>query len=409
LRASWSDDAAARELIARAARVGVTPPPGARARVWNRLQEERLRARVTPRRRWPLFTVAAGALTAALVLGLLRLMSPSSTVLVLAADGANFEVQAGQALPALAEPSLVDLPAVGRMVVGAGTQATLEQFNSRDVSITLQRGSLLAHVTPRSKRAPVLIHTATFTARVVGTVLRVVAHGDGRASIAVGHGAVLVQPKSGAPAVMIHAGERWPADSRDVPSGDELQRLGAADLEGVGSDAFLPKPAQPAAMPLGSPSEALPDCKALHGEGAVTCWLQLGDDASDPVRAESALYQAGWIRMHELHDAAFALGIWERQRQRYAHGVLREEVQTSIIDALVALRRSRAAEAEISDYLRAHPHGLRSAEMHFVRGTLLRAEDKNCRRARRELDVALEHPSAPWAERARAARISCNK
>jgi hypothetical protein len=160
-------------------------------------------------------------------------------------------------------------------------------------------------------------------------------------------------------------------------------------------------------MPL-APAQA-PDCKALHGESAVTCWLQLGDDTSDAVRAESALYQAGWIRMHELHDAAFALGIWERQRQRYPHGVLREEVQTSIIDALVALRRTRAAEAETGDYLRVHPHGLRSAEMHFVRATLLRAEDKSCRRAGRELDLALAHPSPPWAERARAARVSCHK
>jgi hypothetical protein len=409
VKGSWSDDAA-RELITRAARVGVTPPSGARARVWNQLQEERLRARASRRRwRWPLFTVATGALACALVLGLLRLMSPSSTVLVIAANGGSFEVQPGHELPALAEPALIDLPAVGRMVAGAGTQATLEQFDRHDVAITLHRGSLLAHVTPRPKRAPFFIHTATFTARVVGTVLRVVAHADGQASIVVGHGAVLVQPKSGEPAVMVRAGERWPADASDLPSSDEIQRLGAADLEGVGSDAFsLPRPTQPiAAPPL--PSSETPDCKALHGEAAVLCWLKLGEDTSDAVRAESALYQAGWIRMHELHDAAFALGIWEKQRERYSHGVLREEVQTSIIDALVALRRTRAAEGETADYLRVHPHGLRSAEMHFVRATLLRAEDKSCRRARRELDLALAHPSAPWAERARAARVSCNK
>jgi outer membrane protein assembly factor BamD (BamD/ComL family) len=125
------------------------------------------------------------------------------------------------------------------------------------------------------------------------------------------------------------------------------------------------------------------------------------------VRAESALYQAGWIRMHELHDPAFALGIFERQRSRFPHGVLRDEAQTSIIDALVLLHRTRAAEVEIADYLRAHPTGLRSAEMHFVRGTLLRNEDRGCRRAAHELDLALAHPAAPWAARARAARASC--
>jgi hypothetical protein len=51
---------------------------------------------------------------------------------------------------------------------------------------------------------------------------------------------------------------------------------------------------------------------------------------------------------------------------------------------------------------------LRSAEMHFVRGTLQRAEDRSCRRARHEFDLALAHPAAPWAARARAARAACN-
>ncbi|MCU1282746.1 MAG: hypothetical protein JWM53_6292, partial [bacterium] len=114
-----------------------------------------------------------------------------------------------------------------------------------------------------------------------------------------------------------------------------------------------------------------------------------------------------WIRMHELRDPAFALGIWERQRSRFPHGLLHDEAQTSIIDALVALHRTRAAEAEVADYLRAHPTGLRSAEMHFVRGTLVRNEDRGCRRAVHEFDLALAHPAAPWAAHARAARAGC--
>ncbi|HEX8952073.1 MAG TPA: outer membrane protein assembly factor BamD, partial [Polyangia bacterium] len=142
-------------------------------------------------------------------------------------------------------------------------------------------------------------------------------------------------------------------------------------------------------------------------EEIIDCWLAVADATSDPVRAESALYQAGWIRMHELHDPAFALGIWERQRSRFPRGVLHDEAQTSIIDALVALHRTRAAEVEIGDYLRAHPTGLRSAEMHFVRATLERNEDRSCRRAGRELELALAHPAAPWAARARAARAAC--
>jgi hypothetical protein len=218
-----------------------------------------------------------------------------------------------------------------------------------------------------------------------------------------------VTPRGGSPRI-VAAGQRWPADSTDAPSPDELARMGAADLEGADARAFAPATPAPPALP--SPSKPIapekPGCTALHGEEAIACWLRVSDEA-DPLRAETALYQAGWIRMHELHDAAFALGIWERQRSRFPQGLLRDEAQTSIIDALVALHRTRAAETEIADYLRSHPHGLRSSELHYVRATLLRADDRDCRRARREFDLALAHPAAPWAARARAARATCPK
>jgi hypothetical protein len=375
--------------------------------VWQKLQEQRAHKEERRQWRWPAFGVAMGAaLACALVFGWSRFAASPSTALVTASGGTSIEVPAGYDLPSLAEPALIELPRVARIVSGAGTQARLDRFDGKDVAITLRAGSLLAHVSPRPKRAPFEIHTANFTARVVGTVLRVTARPDGTSSILVGHGAVEVLPKSGAP-VIVRSGERWPKESIDTPSADELSRLGAADLEGATGVDFAPRPTQPPAP--SAPQTAAPqDCKPLHGEAGVDCWLKLADARGDAVRAESALYQAGWIRMHELHDAAFALGIWERQRTRYPHGVLREEVQTSIIDALMALDRTRAAEAETADYLRAYPHGMRAAEMHFVRATLLRDTDRDCRRARRELDLALQHPAAPWAERARAARVSCN-
>jgi hypothetical protein len=376
-------DSQARELIARAAKIDVTPPPGARARVWAEI-EQRRRRQLRVRVHWGAFT--AGALCTALVLLAVwprHRDERSSTELVTAsADG----------------PALVDLHGAGRMVAGPGTRAQLDR-NAEEVTVRLERGSLLAHVAPRAHRSPFVIETPAFTARVVGTVLRVTAHDDGSGSVVVGRGAVEVVPhdKASAP-VLVRSGEHWPADTTDTPSPDELDRLGTADLEGTDPRAFAP--------PSAAAAPAKESCAALHGEPAVRCYLRLGDE-SDPVRAESALYQAGWIRMREMHDAAFALGVWERERQRFADGVLREEVQTSIIDALVALRRSSAAKAEIDDYLRAHPRGLRSAEMHFVRGTLLREQDRSCRRARREFELALEHPSEPWAARARAARNAC--
>lgn len=373
---------AVRELLGRARRLPIAPAPGARARVWQAVQQRRGRELDRPARRrvaWAMF-VAGAACAAAIAVMLAPPRHHETAALTIAAS---------------AEAATIDLGGDGRVVAGPGALAHLAR-RQHAVTLTLERGSLLLHVQPRGARAPFIVETRAFRARVVGTVLRVVAHADGSASLAVGHGAVEVTPAHGAPLV-VHAGERWPAGSTDAPTADELLRMGPANLEGAGAADFAP--------PAAARAEG-PGCDALGGEAAVECWLRVGDVA-DPLRAESALYQAGWIRMHALHDPAFALGIWERQRQRFPHGVLRDEVQTSIIDALVALKRTRAAEAEIADYLRAHPHGLRSAELHFVRGTLLRAEDGDCHRARRELARALQHPAAPWAPRARAAARAC--
>ena len=315
MKVDW-EQSTAREITKRAARVHAAPPPGARARVWQKLETRRSRDRDKPARRrigWAMF--AAGAAFAAAVAFAL-LPRPGSTALTIQAS---------------AEAAMIDLGSDGRVVAGPGTLARLEHRDGA-VTLTVERGSLLAHVKPRRPNAPFIIETPAFRARVVGTVLRVVAHEDASASLAVGHGAVEVTPRGGTPR-LVRAGERWPASSTDAPSADEIARMGAADLEGAGVGSFgaAPSVARPAA-----PAPPTPSCEAMHGaapEAVIDCWLDVADTA-DPLRAESALYQAGFIRMHDLHDPAFALGIWERQRTRFPRGVLHDEAQTSIIDAL---------------------------------------------------------------------------
>ena len=220
--------------------------------------------------------------------------------------------------------------------------------------------------------APFIIETPAFRARVVGTVLRIVAHEDASASIAVGHGAVEVTPRGGAPR-LVRAGERWPAARATCRRADEIARMGAADLEGAGVASFggaspLPQPVAPA------PPRRRRRATRCTAKRPSPAGSRVADD-TDPVRAESALYQAGWIRMHELarsgvrarHLGAAALALPARRLARRGADA-RSSTRSS------PLHRTRAAEVEIADYLRAHPTGLRSAEMHFVRGTLLRNE-----------------------------------
>jgi hypothetical protein len=230
----------------------------------------------------------------------------------------------------------------------------------------------------------------------VGTVLRVFVDADGRASVAVGHGAVEVRPLSGPPH-MVRAGEAWPAGLKNMPDAKELEELGERELEGTTLESFASEAAAAAPRPADCPSapEAAFECLLGRAEG--------GDGA----QAEAALYQAGWIALRDLHHPARALEIWGQERHRFEKGALLPDAWASSIDALVALHRGADAEREIAGFVRAFPTSARIPEMYFVRGTIALELDGSCRRALPYLDLALRHPAAPWEGRAKAARHQC--
>jgi FecR protein len=373
--AAWRGSLAA-ALIGRARQLdAAVPAPGARERV--RAQLEARRTRPVWRFAWPAF--AAGAACASVValalIGRVPAPVPARPFTVLALDGG------------------------GRMVASAGAVATLDRAAvPGGERLRLERGSVLLHVTPRPAGAPFVVETRDFTAKVVGTVLRVVVHDDGRATIAVGHGAVEVTPRGGAP-TMVRTGARWPSDSADVPGADELAQLGPDHLEGA---TFVPSPAAAADATAGVGAA----CRGGTADARLACELARAE-STDPLTAESALYEAGWIALREQSNPARALALWQRERARFPRGVLARDAQTSIVDALLALGLTGRARVEIADYLRAVPDGLRAGELHYVLATLYRAADGTCRRAGRELDLALARPAAPWASRARALRDRC--
>ena len=238
-----------------------------------------------------------------------------------------------------------------------------------------------------------MVRAPGFVARVVGTVLRVVVDADGSSSIAVAHGAVEVVPLDGKP-VLVHGGEHWPPRSTAAPTLEELGALPLDQREGVVLADFLPQVAKPTC--------------AGDAASRLRCQLDLAQRA-EADRAETALYEAGSIAWRELGDGKRALAIWRQQRQRFPNGVLRTEVQASIIDALVALRMLPEAETEIDRDLLADPEGLRTSEMHFVLGTIQRELDGDCRRARSQFSLALADPSGSAAARASEALRSCRR
>jgi len=363
---------AARELIRKAALREVDATPGVRTRVWERIQAKR---GARPRIGWRLgATFFAGAACAALV-AVLMLRQSEPPALVVAPDGTARPLRVHEALPRFADLSVADLHAAARVVVGAGTQAKLERLDRQGATLRLERGSLLLHVLPRPVNAPFLVQTPAFTARVVGTVLRVAVDEHG-ASLAVGHGAVELQPAGSQKSVLVRAGERWPAKSTAAPSSAELEKLGAEDLEGSTAATFSPSVPKPVAPPLSE---------------------------------ESSLYEAGLQALRD-HDPHGALALFRLEQSKYPRGTLRREARTSILDALLAVGDQVHALRELDTMLADEPHGLRAPELHWLKGSILRKLDGTCRRARAELDRALQHPpgDAPWAASARKLRASCS-
>jgi hypothetical protein len=365
---------AARELLRKALQREIDPSPVARARVWQQIEKRRS---ARPRIGWRLgATFVAGAACASLVAFLMLRGEPPA--LVVAPDGSAQKLRVHDSLPKFAELSIADLHAAARVVVGAGTRGKLERLDRQGATLSLDRGSLLLHVLPRPVNAPFLVQTPTFTARVVGTVLRVAVDEQGRASLAVGHGAVELQPNGSQKSILVRAGERWPVDSTAAPTAAELEKLGAEDLEGTTAVMFTPVP-KPAAPP---PPPALSE--------------------------ESALYESGLQALRDK-DPHGALALFRLERQKFPHGTLRRELRTSILDALLAVGDQRHALAEIDASLSDEPRGLRAPELHWLKGSILRKLDGNCHRVRAELDRALQHPpgDAPWAASARKLRAGC--
>ncbi len=373
----------AQRVVENARATDVSTPAGASERVWRRIA---LRRR--PRRRWPV--LAAGAACAALAAMLLVLhgRAPAEVAVVIRGNGMRRSLASSDTTTPLAELTLADLHAAGQLVIGRQTAVRLDRMG-RGLVVTLTRGTLLVHVRPRAADEPFVIHAPGFSARVVGTVLRVTA-GDAGAGLAVGHGRVELTPTGAAP-VLLRAGERWPAALDNAPSPEELERLGPAELEGVTVASFTP----PATTCAGT------------GREIVACRLAAARAAAS-ASGEAAFYDVGQLAWRTLVDREVALAIWREARARYPAGALARETDESIIDALVALHRSDEARQEIEAYLEGHARSARAAEMRFVLGTVLRELDGDCRRAAAQLDRALAAATGPWAARARAARALCD-
>jgi hypothetical protein len=91
--------------------------------------------------------------------------------------------------------------------------------------------------------------------------------------------------------------------------------------------------------------------------------------------AEFALYRAGRLQARRLGDLAGAIATWREARRRFPGGSLRQEVDLSILDALVRAGRRADAATEAAAFLRRWPSSERRGEVEAIRDRLAGARE----------------------------------
>jgi hypothetical protein len=345
--------------------------PGAEERAWRILQ-----ARLTapPSRRWligPAAALVAGA-AAALVLALL----PAGRAVVRAPPAPPALVPSPRALappapaPApAAEPPAVVLPSRLRplsggpirlaggavLSLGAHTRARGRQ-QARETQLVLESGTLNLAVTANPPDAGVSVRAGPYRFVDLGTVFRVSRKG-GRVSLWVDQGMVAVWRGSRLLAT-VNAGGRWSSGPASIPM--------VAD-------------APPPPDPVRTCTFLLAGGTALD---AVACYRRLA--AGETLVAETALYEAARLQAQQLHDLPGALASLREHRHRFPGGALRAEADLSLVELLPRLGRFREALDESGALLAREPRHERAAELHLLRGNILRESFRDYRRAERE-------------------------
>jgi hypothetical protein len=129
-----------------------------------------------------------------------------------------------------------------------------------------------------------------------------------------------------------------------------------------------------------------PNCLDLAGQGearaAELCYAQRA--AGSGLSAEAALYDMARLRRDALQDANGALAALNDYRQRFPNGSLLNEVGLSRLELLSELGRGREALRESEALLASAKGQERAAELHMLRGNVLRRELSDGRAAAAE-------------------------
>jgi hypothetical protein len=104
--------------------------------------------------------------------------------------------------------------------------------------------------------------------------------------------------------------------------------------------------------------------------------------------AEMALYEVARLRRDVLADADGALRALAEYRTRFPAGSLRREADISQLELLLQLGRTDAALKQSDQLLSSSASGERAAELHLLRGHILRKAQSRFAEAAHEYELA---------------------
>jgi hypothetical protein len=417
----------------RAFEQGTRPQAGDEAAAWRRVAQ---RAPALGLRRWlwsGAFTVLAAGAAAALLIrqapveppgAIAHAPSPVAPIVASRAPAtppskkADARHHAGGAVRRLALSSRPLALPQGRAALAEEatvelTPRTKARATKDDawVRVVLQQGQVGLHVAKRVAGGPGFeVVAGAYRFRVLGTRFRVArgVRGGAPVELWVDEGRVAVSHDGRALGV-VEAGGHWDArpavaarPTRPTPAATRrhdskakrlaLARPAATRRDVVAVDA---PPRQEAPVRRSRCAELGQD--AATAREAVTCYL--GVARGGGLAAETALYEVARLRRDVLGDGAGALEALQLSRARFPAGMLRQEVDLSIVELLPKLNRHREAIDEVARLL-AQGGGIErgvdsAAELHVLRGNIYREVLEDFARAERDY-AAAEEARAPF-------------
>jgi TolA-binding protein len=235
--------------------------------------------------------------------------------------------------------------------VGRQTRARGSQQKEGHTRLVLASGTLELAVAPGEPER-VVVRAGPYRFVDLGTVFRVTRQGA-RVTLWVDEGMVAVW-RGRQRVATVNAGGHWSSPSAAAPLA-------------TGS------------VVTADPIQSCASLAAGSAVDAVACYGRLAGGGG--LVAQTALYEHARLLAWQVGDLPEAMSALQEHRRRFPDGALRAEVDLTLVELLPRLGRFREALDKSAALLSQHPRHERAAELHLLRGNILRESFEDHARA----------------------------